>query len=189
MICSYSAMLTHTLFIILLTYILFLIYNNIYYKYILFLHIQGSQMHLIALSSMVRDGQENTGRKRNEVLEVGKASRVTGHRFAPLQHFFSPMLLQVICCEVNKLQPSYHLHTGSICTKIVRSIVKGLPRLESWCRLWECLTLERNSRSITQCAVTLTLKRKHHIPVLLNPWLKELLCCQDDSLNQQLCLK
>lgn len=106
----YSATLIHRLPIVLLSYILFSIYNRIYCKYVLFLHIQGFQMHLITLIQSELAKRIQPGKERS--LEVAKPSctRATEHWLVPLQPFSPSVLSQVISYQV-KLLPSYNLWT------------------------------------------------------------------------------
>jgi len=70
MICSYPAMLIRRLVMISLTYILFLIYNNTHYKYVLLLHIRFPN----AFSSILRHGHRLPRAYRQEEKAVLKLS-------------------------------------------------------------------------------------------------------------------
>lgn len=147
-IFCYSATLIHTLSIVLLLYILFLyiieyIANmNSFYAY------RGPKC-IWKHCYTVRACQENTARKSKESWSCQAKLN-----YNPLT-CSSPTIFPLTAFASNTLpsQIPAFLQSGNS-AKTKRSIVKGLPRLESWCTWWECLTQKHNSWAVTQCAVS-----------------------------------
>lgn len=156
---------SHTFYCFLLSYILFwyiikyIANMNYFYTY------RGPKC-IWQHCYTVRACQENTAKKRKESWSC--QAKLNSN---PLT-CSSPTIFPLSAFASNTLpsQTPAFLQSGNS-TKTKRSIVKGLPRLEGWCTWWECLTQKRNSRAAAQCAVALTPKQKHHLPVCLNPQL------------------